>query len=153
MNESGNKPNLIDLYRQYNNFGRELGMDFTIIRPGEIEYRLTIEEKHLSTPRAAHGGVIAALMDGLLGVAGLSVVYEEGKVLSTVEFKINFLNPALLHDKLIGRAKVDQRGKRILVISGDIIVANRDNIVIAKALGTFNAYPAEKAGILLANSD
>ena len=147
MSEQENKPNLIELYRQYNNFGPELGMDFSIIQPGEIEYYLTIEKKHLSTPRAAHGGVIAAFMDALLGVAGLSAVHEEGKVVSTVEFKINFLSPALLGDKLFGRAKVDQRGKRILVISGDIVVQNRNNILIAKAIGTFNAYPSEKAGI------
>ncbi len=140
-------PDLIALYRKYNNYGRELGMDFNVIHPGEIEYRLKIGEQHLSTPRAAHGGVIAALMDGLLGVAGLSAVYKEGKVVSTVEFKINFLSPALLGDELLGHARVDQQGKRIMVISGEIWVPERNNAMIAKAIGTFNAYPAEKAGI------
>ncbi len=138
---------LIDLYRQYNVFGRELDMEFNILSPGEIEYFLEISSKHLSTPKAAHGGVIAALMDGMLGVAALSAVYLQNKVVSTVEFKINYLNPALLGDRLRGFAKVEQQGKRILVSSGEIKVSNRNNLLVAKALGTFNAYPAEKAGL------
>jgi len=85
-------------------------------------------------------------MDGLLGVTGLSAVENDKKVVSTVEFKINFLSPALLNDQLLGIGKVEQKGNRLIIISGDIICPERNNIVIAKAIGTFNAYPAEKAG-------
>lgn len=138
---------LIAAYNQYNLFGPELGMGYTIVKPGLVEYRLKIAQRHLATPGAAHGGVISALMDAVLGVAGLSAVHTEGKVVSTVEFKINFLGPALLNDELLGTGRVEQQGKRILVISGDIVAANRNNAFIAKALGTFNAYPAEKAGM------
>jgi len=41
---------------------------------------------------------------------------------------------------------MEQKGNRLIIVSGDIICPNRNNIVIAKALGTFNSYPAEKAG-------
>lgn len=138
--------NLIDKYISQNHFGKSLGMNFKIIEPGHIHYYLKIEDKHLATPNAAHGGVISALMDALLGVTGLSAVEKEHKVVSTVEFKINFLSPALLNDQLIGIGRVEQKGNRLLVISGDIICENRNNQIIAKGIGTFNAYPAEKAG-------
>lgn len=138
--------NLIDKYISQNHFGKSLGMNFKIIEPGLIHYYLKIDESHLATPNAAHGGVISALMDALLGVTGLSAVEEENKVVSTVEFKINFLSPALLNDQLIGIGKVEQKGNRLLVISGDILCENRNNQIIAKGIGTFNAYPAEKAG-------
>ena len=137
---------LIEKYSRYNHFGRLLGMELTEIAQGKISYRLTVTEQHLATPNAAHGGLIAALMDGMLGVASLSLVANDNKVVSTVEYKTSFYSPALLGDVLEGKAWVDKPGKRILFTMGEIIAINRNNIVIAKGNGTFNAYPAEKAG-------
>lgn len=137
---------IIEQYIINNHFGKTLGMNFKIVEPGLVHYFIKIDKEHLATPLAAHGGVISALMDGLLGVAALSVSAQENKVVSTVEFKINFLAPALLDDELIGIGKVEQQGKRLIISSGDIICPKRDNVLIAKAIGTFNAYPAEKAG-------
>jgi uncharacterized protein (TIGR00369 family) len=137
---------LIHQYIQNNHFGKLLGMDFKIISEGLVEYRMKILPDHLATPAAAHGGVIAALVDAALGVAGLSAVHKQNKVVSTVEYKMNFLSPALVGDELLAIGKVEQKGNRILVISCDVICVNRQNKMIAKALGTFNAYDAAKAG-------
>jgi uncharacterized protein (TIGR00369 family) len=137
---------LIEKYIQDNHFGKLLGMDFKIISDGEIEYFLDINKDHLATPQAAHGGAISALVDAALGVAGLSAVYKENKVVSTVEYKINFLAPACINDKLVAKAKVEQQGKRLLIISCDVVCSSRENKIIAKALGTFNAYDASRAG-------
>jgi len=136
---------LIERYIENNFFGKLIGMDFRIVSDGVVDYSLTIKKEHLATPHAAHGGVIAALIDSALGVAGLSAVYKENKVVSTVEYKSNFLSPALLNDKLIARGKVEQKGNRLLIVSCDVICMNRDNKLIAKSLGTFNSYEDEKA--------
>jgi uncharacterized protein (TIGR00369 family) len=137
---------LVDKYIANNHFGKLLGMDFKILAAGLVEYYLTIKTDHLATPHAAHGGVIATLVDAALGVAGLSIVHIENKVVSTVEYKTNFMSPAFLNDTLVATGRVEQKGKRILIISCDVVASNRNNTLIAKALGTFNAYPAEKAG-------
>ena len=137
---------LIEKYTQDNFFGKFLGMEFRIISEGVVEYYLTIKKDHLATPNAAHGGVISSLVDAALGVAGLSLVCTDNQVVSTVEYKLNFLSPALLNDQLVAKARVEQRGKRILITSCDVICINRENKMIAKALGTFNAYDASKAG-------
>ena len=137
---------LIEKYIANNYFGKLLGMHFKIISDGEINYYLTITEQHLATPHAAHGGVISSLADAALGVCGLSSVYTESKAVSTVEYKINFLSPALLNDELVAHAKVLQKGKRILIIECSIVASNRNNQLISKAIGTFNAYDASKAG-------
>ncbi len=121
-------------------------MEFKIVEPGLVHYSVKVNETHLATPFAAHGGLIAALVDGALGVAGLSAVYEQNKVVSTIEHKLNYLSAAFLNDQLIAIGKVEQKGNRILVISCDVICENRENKIIAKALGTFNAYDAAKAG-------
>lgn len=142
------KNSLIEKYIQNNYFGKLLGMEFTILSDGKVENRITIKKEHLATPNAAHGGVVSALVDGALGVTGLSAVYKENKVVSTIEYKINFISPAFLNDELVATAQVEQKGKRILMISCDVICTNRQNKLMAKALGTFNAYDSVKAGYL-----
>jgi uncharacterized protein (TIGR00369 family) len=136
---------LVKKYIESNRFGVLLGMDLEIVSPGEVICRMTVEEKHLATPSAAHGGAIGALADAALGTAGLSAVCEENKVVSTVEYKINFLSPANIGDKLIARGSVLKKGNRLLVIECEIKVAGGGRVV-ALALGTFNSYDAAKAG-------
>lgn len=137
---------LIEKYIHQNHFGKLLGMNFKIISEGEINYFLKVKSDHLATPQAAHGGVISALADAALGVCGLSAVYKENKVVSTVEYKINFLSPALLNDELLAIAKVIKKGNRLLIIESNIFASNRNKQLIAIAIGTFNAYEANKAG-------
>ncbi len=136
---------VIEIYHKTNHFGRENGMKLTILEPGHIEYRMEIEKKHLATQKAAHGGILAAFMDGVLGVSALSLVKDEGKLVATVEFKINYIRPCFLHDKLLGVGKVISRGKRILVSDGKIY--NQNNELVCTAIGTFNAYPIDKSDI------
>lgn len=143
MKELLNHP-LVQFYVESNNFGKLLGMDFEIKSPGEISYYMDITSEHLATPQAAHGGSISALMDATMGVCALSTVLKDHKVVSTIEFKISFLAPALKGDNLIGQAKLVKGGKRILFVEGEI--RNQNNELVAFATGTFNAYPAEKAG-------
>ena len=138
---------IIEKYIEHNNYGKVLGMHFTIIETGLVHYHLTITKEHLATPKAVHGGVIAAFMDSILGVAALSCSQQNNNVVSTIEFKINYLAPALLGDELLGIGKVEQLGNRIIISSGDVFCTNRGNKLIAKALGTFNAYPLEKAAL------
>lgn len=136
---------LIDIYHKVNHFGRENGMKLTIVNPGEIIYEMEVLEKHLATKTTIHGGMVAAMMDGVLGVAALTDVVKQKKLVATVEFKINYFKPAYLGDKLKGLGRVDFRGNRIIATSGEIY--NQNNELVAKAMGTFNAYPVEKSDI------
>ena len=136
---------LIDIYHKVNHFGRENGMKLTIVNPGEIIYEMEVLEKHLATKTTIHGGMVAAMMDGVLGVAALTDVVNQKKLVATVEFKINYFKPAYLGDKLKGLGRVDFRGNRIIATSGEIY--NQNNELVAKAMGTFNAYPVEKSDI------
>lgn len=137
---------LIEKYIQHNQFGKLLGMDFHILGEGLVDYRLNVKPEHLATPNSAHGGLTAALVDAALGVAALSAVCQMEKVVSTVEYKLNFLAPVFSDDLLVAKAEVLQKGKRLLVVGCDVVVENREFKLVAKALGTFNAYEAIKAG-------
>jgi uncharacterized protein (TIGR00369 family) len=137
-----NAEKILELYNEMNNFGRMMKMHFEVIRPGEIIYHLEITAEHLATREVAHGGALAGYMDAILGVAALSGIGDEGKLVSTVEFKITYLSPARKGDQLKGIGKVIKKGKRMVFAEGEII--NQNNEVIAKGTGTFIAYPVEK---------
>tara|TARA_R110002050_G_scaffold102774_1_gene211573 strand:- start:8420 stop:8905 length:486 start_codon:yes stop_codon:yes gene_type:complete len=138
---------ILKLYNSINKYGTLNELELEVISPGHIRYIMPVQEKHLATPIAIHGGVLAAMMDAVLGVASLSASCHDGKLVSTVEFKINYLAPARLGDILVGEGKVIQKGNRLIIAEGDIKLINTDKF-IAKGMGTFSAYPIEKTGIL-----
>lgn len=138
---------LIDAYNTHNEFGKFLGMHFEVLEPGKTLYKLNIQKHHLATPIAAHGGVIGALVDASLGTAALSAVAQDNKVVSTIEYKLNFLKPVLEGDELEAIGKVVSQGKRILVVHCEVYCATKNNQQVATAIGTFNAYDAVKAGL------
>lgn len=133
---------IIQGYIKGNEFGRYLGMDFSIEGRGKVYYKMVVSENHLATPSTAHGGVLAALADAGLGVGALSVSAEFGNIVSTVEFKISYIAPAKLNDRLILTSKLVRAGKSIIFMEAQII--NQNNELIAQANGTFNQYPVDK---------
>lgn len=144
MNELPDVAALVALYNQINNYGRVNGMRLHVVRPGEVCYTMTVRDEHLSSPNTCHGGVLAGLLDAALGAAALSLAFTTGELVSTVEFKINYLHPVFLHDELEARAQVEHSGKTLVVSSALISCPARANQVVARGLGTFNRYPASK---------
>ena len=133
---------IIQQYIIWNRFGDLLGMDFEVEKRGHVLYKMTVKEAHLATPFAAHGGSVAALIDAALGVACLTEVCEDMKVVSTVNLTISFLNPAHKDDVLSADARVTKSGKRILFVEGK--VTNQKGELVATASATMNAYPVSK---------
>lgn len=137
------KNELLERYKQTNNFGTTLGMDLGEVEKGQATYNLTIQKKHLATPIAAHGGVIAALVDATMGVTALSVVIQSDRVVSTVELKVSYLKPVFEGDQLKCTGEVLNQGNRLVYV--ECSVTNQKDQLVARANGTFNAYPAAKA--------
>lgn len=143
MEPTFNLATLLALYSQINNYGRTNGMELTVPTPGDVSYTMSVREDHLSSPGTCHGGVLAGLMDATLGAAALSLALTVNELVSTVEFKINYLYPVRLHDHLVARGHVEHSGNSLIVASADIYCATRE-VVVARGLGTFNRYPASK---------
>jgi len=102
----------------------------------------------LSSPGVGHGGAIAAMMDAVIGTTALSQVFHEKKLVSTIEFKINYFKPILKDDILIGSGEIEFQGKSIIACSGQIIKLDSGELV-SKSLGTFNIYHVETRGLKL----
>ncbi|RYY10961.1 MAG: PaaI family thioesterase [Cytophagaceae bacterium] len=146
MPTSPDWPALVAHYNRINHYGQANGMALTVPAPGRAEYRMVIQEAHLSSPGTAHGGVLAGLMDAVLGAAALTLAFTAGELVSTIEFKINYLRPVHLGDKLLATAQVEHAGKSIVVVSGTIYQQGAEGAgpAVAQGLGTFNRYPASK---------
>lgn len=137
------KNELLERYRKSNHFRDTLGMELKGVDDGSCEYLLIIEKKHMATPIAAHGGVVSALVDSTMGVAALSKVFKENRVVSTVELKVSYLKPVLEQDELRCIAEVLNTGKRLIYVECSVI--NQKEQLVARGNGTFNAYDAAKA--------
>jgi uncharacterized protein (TIGR00369 family) len=136
-------------YNRINRYGQANGMVLTVPIPGQAEYRMVVRDEHLSSPGVAHGGVLAGLMDAALGAAALSLAFTTNELVSTVEFKLNYLRPVLLGDELRAVAQVEHTGQSLLVSSAVIYrrpaaSSAAEEVAVAQGLGTFNRYPATK---------
>ncbi|MFN8370592.1 MAG: PaaI family thioesterase [Bacteriovoracaceae bacterium] len=126
-----------------NMFDQANGLKLEVISPGKIIYKLKVLPIHVSFSNLCHGGILAGLMDSTLGLAALTAAFPDGRFCSTVEFKINYLNPAYLEDELEGIGNIDFKGKRLIVTTASIENITQKNLT-AKGLGTFNTYPMQK---------
>lgn len=64
-----------------------------------------------------HGGVVAMILDSACGYASLTTMPAESEVV-TVEFKINFLRPAL-GERILARGSVTRAGRSLTVAQGE----------------------------------
>ena len=134
----------LENYMQINTFIRENGISHKILEPGLTETKMTILEKHLSSPNTAHGGAMAAYMVSVLGFSALTAAIPDENLVSTVEFKLNYFKPIFLNDQLLGKGKVIRKGKTFIVSVAEIY---RGDEMVAHGQGTFNVYPlAKRAG-------
>lgn len=91
---------VLNLYKAANNYGHFLGIELEILGEGEAKYTIVIKEKHLATPVAAHGGVVAGVIDGSMGIAAMTIAGQSSNVVSTVDLKVSYFKPIKLGDKL-----------------------------------------------------
>ena len=135
---------LIKRYITHNHFGNLIDLKLIIHSKGEIEYRVTVQDKHLATPVAAHGGFLAALLDATVGVGALTLVCENDQIVSTINLNTTFLTAVYQGDELSSTSRLVKKGNRILFMEATVV--NQDGIEVAKASACLNIYPKEKGG-------
>lgn len=99
-------------------FIRDLGIELVGASEGEAVTRLPVTERFLQQDGFVHAGVVATLADHTGGASAWTLVRPHQTVL-TIEFKINFLNPAR-GPVLDCRAKVLRPGGRITTSEVDV---------------------------------
>ena len=125
----------------YQGFVKTCGFKLDLLERGRAKSSLEVTEVHRQQDDFVHAGVMATMADHTAGYAAFSVVPEDSRIL-TLEFKINFLRPAV-GDCLVCSAKVVKEGKNILVADSEVY-SQSDGVekLAAKALVTLMAVPA-----------
>ena len=121
-----------------NSFDPYLGVKREI-RNNKIIQTLEVTNKHLGAPETCHGGVLASLMDSVLGLTTWMDSVPKGFYCSTVEFKINYLNRAMINDIIEGEGFIIHRGTSLVTTEGQLY-CRKKNLIICKGMGTFNLY-------------
>jgi uncharacterized protein (TIGR00369 family) len=102
-----------------------LGVRTVDVGPGTMVAELDVREELLNPFGTAHGGVLAALVDHVLG-AVLYPLIPRGAWAATTEFKLNLLAPAR-DGVLRAQSQVMSMTKRTAVVRID--VTNNDRLV------------------------
>ncbi len=126
------------LARDYSRgFVRHCGIEAVEVSFGKFTSRLKIGEHHRQQDGFIHAGVMATMADHTAGYAGFTVVDEEHQIL-TIEFKINFLRPAL-GNYLVCKSRVIRRGSSVIIAESevtDVRAPDEEDKLVAKALVT-----------------
>ena len=128
---------LQSIFPHPDNFGALLGYDLESYSAGMARTSLQIEDRHLSPSGATHGGVISAFVDFSMGAAVFSKL-AKGEKTSTIEFKINYLTPVKLGEKIFCDAKLKFKGRSHAVV--ECHVFREEGKDVAFGVGTYNIY-------------
>jgi uncharacterized protein (TIGR00369 family) len=110
-----------------------IGAKLIRIAAGEVDIEMPFSDRIGQQSGFVHAGVITAIADTACGYAALTRMPEGSEVVS-VEFKLNFLAPAV-GERFVARGRVVRAGKTLTVCTADVI-ALPGNTVVATMLGT-----------------
>ncbi len=117
-----------------------LGIRTTAVGPGTFTAEVEVRPELLNPFGAAHGGVLAGLVDHVLGAAVLPLI-PRGSWPATGEFKVNFLAP-VREGTLCATAEVVSLSRRTVVVR--IEATNADRLV-GVAQGTVAITPPKSS--------
>ena len=111
-----------------------LGAELVQVAPGEVQISLSPRPELSQQHGYIHAGAITSVLDSACGYAALTVA-PAGLDVLTVEFKINFIRPALA-DRFVAIGKVLKAGKTLTVCHGEVIGeqgSRRETIAVMQA--------------------
>ena len=121
-------------------FAQWMGLSLVALGEGTSEVRLDLEPHHFNPGGIVHGGVLATLLDGCIGLA-LRTKLGMDKDHVTVDLNVQYIS-AMRAGALIGRGKAVRVGDR--VSHGEAELTSQDGRLIAKGSATFLVIPARR---------
>ncbi|HET7294765.1 MAG TPA: PaaI family thioesterase [Vicinamibacteria bacterium] len=113
-------------FEEFSPFNRLLGLKGESIEPGRAVMLLPVREDFVGDPRrpALHGGVVSALVDSAGGAAAWSAL-EHGESVSTVDLRVDYLEPAGLGAPLRAVAELVRKGSRVCHVKVSVTQGSR----------------------------
>jgi uncharacterized protein (TIGR00369 family) len=119
-------------------FNRMLGMQGESASPGACVLVLPVRPDFVGDFRrpALHGGVISSLIDTAGGVAAWSAL-GPGESVSTVDLRVDYLEPAGLDGPLRASAALMRKGNRVCHVRVEVTQSGR---LVAEGRGVYNIH-------------
>ena len=131
-------PDVLRLMEEEAPFNRLLGMKGEALEPGHAVIVLPVREDFVGDPRrpALHGGVVSALIDTTGGAAAWSAL-GPGESASTVDLRVDYLEPARLAGPLRAEARLLRKGKRVCHVR---VSVTQDGVLVADGSAVYNIH-------------
>jgi uncharacterized protein (TIGR00369 family) len=119
-------------------FNRYLGIEGESAGVGRAVLRLPLRAEHVGDPvrPAVHGGVLSALIDTAGGLAAWSALGARETV-STVDLRVDYLEPAGLEAPLRAEAELVRKGNRMCHVR---IGVTQAGVLVAEGRGVYNIH-------------
>ena len=123
-------------------FNRVLGIRGESAGGGRCVMVLPVRPEFVGDPRrpALHGGVLSALIDTAGGVAAWTAL-GPGESVSTVDLRVDYLEPAGLGGPLRAEAELVRKGNRVCHVR---IALTQDGVLVAEGRGVYNIHRGRK---------
>ncbi len=123
-------------------FNKLLGIKGEHLEPGRAVLVLPVRPEHVGDVRrpALHGGVLSALIDAAGGVAAWSAL-GPGESVSTVDLRVDYLEPAGLGAPLRAEAQLIRKGNRVCHVR---VSLTQDGLLVAEGRGVYNIHRRRK---------
>lgn len=99
------------------------------VEEGKIEIQFTVEKYMLNPIGILHGGIMATMLDEVMGAACFTLGRPVGY--ATINMNVDYLSPAKIGEKVIAKGIVVRAGKTVVHVKAELV--KEDDKVLAKA--------------------
>lgn len=113
-------------------FFSHIGFEIIELNEGKVNLKLSVQEQLLNANQSLHGGVHAAMLDSVMGMAIRSTTTSR---CTTININVSFLAPSTNGDHIVATGRILQLGYKIVTAEGEM--RDSQGNLLAKAVGTF----------------
>lgn len=139
-----------ELYRQiledFIPFHQLLGLKLMEVREHYVKILIPFKQELIGDPRkkAIHGGVLASVMDSAGGAVGITTLKSFEDRLSTIDLRIDYLQPGKGED-IVCEAFLVRSGSRVIFTRMICFNRNKPEEIIAEGRGVYSVKRAHHA--------
>jgi len=134
---------LLTIMEEHVPFNRLLGIRGERVEAGRAVLVLPVRPEFVGDIRrpALHGGVLSSLIDTAGGMAAWSAL-GPGESVSTVDLRVDYLEPAGLMGPLRAEAELVRKGNRVCHVRVNL---TQEGVLVAEGRGVYNIHRKRKA--------
>jgi uncharacterized protein (TIGR00369 family) len=134
----------IRVMEEHSPFNKLLGIKGEWAEHGRVKLILPVRPDFVGDPRrpALHGGVLSSLIDTAGGAAAWSALAADESV-STVDLRVDYLEPAGLGAPLEAEALLIRKGNRVCHTR---VTVTQGGVLVAEGRGVYNIHRRRREG-------